>query len=48
MTPAFALHGASKRYEAFTLHPLDLCLEEGQTQAEVAGLLEQRTLRDVR
>jgi ABC-2 type transport system ATP-binding protein len=30
MTPAFALHGASKRYEAFTLHPLDLCLEEGQ------------------
>ncbi|WIV99094.1 ATP-binding cassette domain-containing protein [Kinneretia aquatilis] len=28
--PAFALRGVSKRYEAFTLHPLDLELAEGQ------------------
>ncbi len=29
-TPAFSLHGVSKRYEAFTLEPLDLVLPAGQ------------------
>jgi ABC-2 type transport system ATP-binding protein len=30
MTAAFALHGVTKTYDAFTLHPLDLVLAEGQ------------------